>query len=70
MQQLAIACCQHPAVHSFVMWWGQSVIDRYDLHPEREDYLLVPIPCVLWCIYCAMPKTSSTTTEIAESEEI
>ncbi|KRX33758.1 hypothetical protein T09_13172 [Trichinella sp. T9] len=34
MQQLAIACCQHPAVLSFVMWWGPSVIDRYDLQPE------------------------------------
>ncbi|KRX61946.1 hypothetical protein T09_11896 [Trichinella sp. T9] len=28
------ACCQHPAVLSFVMWWGPSVFDRYDLHPE------------------------------------
>ncbi|KRY33236.1 hypothetical protein T01_12177 [Trichinella spiralis] len=43
MQQLAIACCQHPAVLSFVMWWGPSVIDCYDLHPEREDYLLVSV---------------------------
>ncbi|KRZ95733.1 hypothetical protein T08_15191, partial [Trichinella sp. T8] len=40
------ACCQHRAVHPSIMWRRPLVIDRYDLHHEHEDHLLVGIAYV------------------------
>ncbi|KRX33377.1 hypothetical protein T05_13432 [Trichinella murrelli] len=37
------ACCQHRAVYPSIMWRRPLVIDRYDLHHEHEDHLLVSV---------------------------